>query len=636
MTTLFVIDSLSMLARIPRTSTGTVLGFGIEYDDLTKALSDEKRENLTAVNVDSFEIEANRQVRSFYDTVIMDSWKNDREASSNEKGVYLPYLIDITENSPFKGKLTNRLFNLSLYNQARNSSSYDKLEVLIRDKTLKTIINGKSRVAIGQTLKVFFVYWAQCLRFLTKGITLNLLIKLRKFEFKSGHSTFVIFSIFPYWWLNATSHYARERFFPDLDLEKLRAQGSYLVWLESPMFEIGSKLSLLSNLLTKHRVILLNNYLDIRSYMSVFSITDFTRILRFKNRVLHNNNFMFQKSDVSVFIKEDILNSLGQGEFTRSRLILLAVRRYLSVVPTKALIFRFENQPIDRSIIMASKGLTKSIAYWHSSLSECENFLSLRNIWPLSALSLDEGTWGTNTPNFVFVPNDICKESIIKHGMLSTSVFNIGPTRHLEPLNRKEFFAKDDKNSKSAGLSSENSENVIVLICSADRNISQLLLQTSLKVISKFGKVKIRIKLHPAWVPKGEFLKMLEQEAARVQIMDVKEDIYQLISQASYVISAGTQLIFESILLDTVPIVYEPSSSFNPTKFTVFEKSCFIVNSEVTMHDALDQIMSGSEALKDKMLNWPKLIQEVFGSPNLANPYEDLDTALNVILNRLK
>jgi hypothetical protein len=411
MTTLFVIDSLSMLARIPRTSTGTVLGYGIEYDDLTKALSDEKRENLTAVNVDSFEIEANRQVRNFYDTVIMDSWKNDREASSNEKGVYLPYLMDTTENSPFKGKLTNRLFNLSLYNQAKISSSCDKLEVLIRDKTLKTIITGKRRVAIGQNLKAFFVYWAQCLRFFTKGITLNLLIKLRKFEFKSGHSTFVIFSIFPYWWLNATSHYARERFFPGLDLEKLKAQGSYLVWLESPMFEIASKLNLLSNLLTKHRVILLNNYLDIRSYMSVFSITDFTRILRFKNRVLHNNNFMFQKSDVSVFIKEDILNSLGQGEFTRSRLILLAVRRYLSVVPTKALIFRFENQPIDRSIIMASKGLTKSIAYWHSSLSECENFLSLRNIWPLSALSLDEGTWGTNTPDFVLVPNDICKES---------------------------------------------------------------------------------------------------------------------------------------------------------------------------------------------------------------------------------
>jgi len=146
--------------------------------------------------------------------------------------------------------------------------------------------------------------------------------------------------------------------------------------------------------------------------------------------------------------------------------------------------------------------------------------------------------------------------------------------------------------------------------------------------------VKIRIKLHPAWVPKRDFLRMLEQESARVQIMDVKEDIYKMISQASYVISAGTQLIFESILLDTVPIVYEPSSSFNPTNFTVFEKSCFIVNSEVTMHDALDQIMNGSEALKDKMLNWPKLIKEVFGSPNLANPYEDLDTALNMITNR--
>ena len=75
---------------------------------------------------------------------------------------------------------------------------------------------------------------------------------------------------------------------------------------------------------------------------------------------------MFQKSDVSIFIKEDILSSLGQGEFTRSRLIHLALRHYLSVVPTNALIFRFENQPIDRSIILASKGLTKSIAYWHS------------------------------------------------------------------------------------------------------------------------------------------------------------------------------------------------------------------------------------------------------------------------------
>lgn len=634
MTTLFVIDSLSMLARIPRTSTGKVLGYGIEYDDLTKALSDENRENLTAVHVASFTIEANRQVRSFYDTTIMNAWKNDREASSNEKGVYLPYLIDTTENSPFKGKLANRLFNLSLYNEAKASSSCDKVKVLIRDKTLKTIITGKRRVAIGQNLKAFFVYWAQCLRFFAKGITLNLLIKLRKFEFNSGHSLFVIFSIFPYWWLNATSHYARERYFPDLDLKKLTAQGSYLMWLESPMFKIVSELNSLSNLLTKHRVILLNNYLDLKSYLSVFSVADFTRILHFKNRVLDNNNFMFQRSDVSIFIKEDILSSLGQGEFTRSRLIHLALRHYLSVVPTKALIFRFENQPIDRSIILASKGLTKSIAYWHSSLAECENFLSLRNIWPLSNLSSDDAIWGTNTPNFVLVPNDICRESIIKHGMLSTSVFNIGPTRHLEPLGKKESLGKDINNSRSTGFSAENAENFIVIICSADQNISRLLLQISLKVISKLGRVKIRIKLHPAWVPKRDFLKMLEQEAARVQIMDVKEDIYQMISQASYVISAGTQLIFESILLDTVPIVYEPSSSFNPTNFTVFEKSCFIVNSEVTMHDALDQIMNDSEVLKDKILNWPKLIKEVFGSPNLANPYEDLDTALNVITNR--
>jgi hypothetical protein len=52
------------------------------------------------------------------------------------------------------------------------------------------------------------------------------------------------------------------------------------------------------------------------------------------------------------------------------------------------------------------------------------------------------------------------------------------------------------------------------------------------------------------------------------------------------------------------------------------------------MYDALNQIMSGSKVLKDKMLNWPKLIEEVFGSPNLANPYEDLDSALNIITNK--
>jgi hypothetical protein len=376
----------------------------------------------------------------------------------------------------------------------------------------------------------------------------------------------------------------------------------------------------------------LNFSLKIKNYWEVFKISELQEVLRFRKRILKNNEFVFREKNVSILISEEIYRSITSGEFTRSRLIWRAIQNYFSSFNSKGVIFRFENQPIDRALILGVKGLTKSIGYWHSALASCDNYLSLRYLFPMQENRLVEGVWSAYTPNFMLVPNEPCKENIRSLGMDKKRVFEIGPTRHLDFLFESEKLLMDNHGKSRAKTDLSASSLDVIIIFSADPITSRTLLKSSLKVLAKHGNFNVRIRPHPAWkISQSELDSFAEQNNIPIHVIRDGIDLYSFISAAKFVISTGTQLIFEAIYLEIMPIVFEPSANFNPTNFNKFQEACFVCYDEESLQIAIHETLDQGIDFQKKISTWPQMNSRFFGSHLASDPYASFQIALEEI-----
>ena len=632
MLNLYIIDSLSQLEKIPISASGDVLAFGIEFDELSQALMKLKHSSLNPLNLHLYVNTANSEIHAFYSNYLMRAWEYDRFAYGSARNSYLPHFLEITENSPFKGKLTNRLFYVSLFSQASRSKNYHRNVILINDKSLKNVLLGfKPRTKKANMLSIF-IYFLQIFRFVSKNILLSFVLKSKRPKNSSTENSFTIFSVFPYWWLNAFNQNAEDRFFPKLNLAKMEVKFNYLIWIEMTLLELLTKRNALKSFVIMYGVNSLNFSLKIKNYWEVFRISELQEVLRFRKRILKNNEFVFREKNVSILISEEIYGSITSGEFTRSRLIWRAIQNYFSSFNSKGVIFRFENQPIDRALILGVKGLTKSIGYWHSALASCDNYLSLRYLFPMQENRLVEGVWSAYTPNFMLVPNEPCKENIRSLGMDKKRVFEIGPTRHLDFLfeSEKLLMANHGKSRAKTDLSASSLD--VIIIFSADPITSRTLLKSSLKVLAKHGNFNVRIRPHPAWkISQSELDSFAEQNNIQIHVIRDGIDLYSFISAAKFVISTGTQLIFEAIYLEIMPIVFEPSANFNPTNFNKFQEACFVCYDEESLQIAIHETLDQGIDFQKKISTWPQMNSRFFGSHLASDPYASFQIALEEI-----
>ena len=77
---------------------------------------------------------------------------------------------------------------------------------------------------------------------------------------------------------------------------------------------------------------------------------------------------------------------------------------------------------------------------------------------------------------------------------------------------------------------------------------------------------------------------------------------------------AGTTLVFESIYLKTLPIVYESAAIYNAVNFQQFRNFCLIACDRYQLLNAIKMVCNNSSEVISIKENWPDLIENNYGA----------------------
>jgi hypothetical protein len=420
------------------------------------------------------------------------------------------------------------------------------------------------------------------------------------------------FTIYPYWWLRSSTSNPEERFFPNIDDKTNVSKSGYLTWLEDSLPNIWTKRQLIKEFGNSDNVEFLNAYIKLSDFIPLISFQKMQEFKRFLNWNFDKSTLRIGTFNVAELVRQDIARSLSEGEYVRSKLINSAIKRYVRRNQPATVVFRFENQPIDRAIINGVGQVTKSVGYWHSALSLCENYLSLWNIQGLEETFSGKQIVNSVWPSRMLYPNIICRDSILREGYPLDLMYPIELTRHQRVLDL--YFARKTRTSGPVE-DLKQGDRIIVVSLTADESNSLLMLSATITACGNLKNLKISVKPHPAWSFDLETFKAThpDLEVNRIEVVNINDDIFRILQSADLLVTSGTQMVFEGMLLGVMPIIYEPKYSFNPTNFENFSDICFVTYSSIELKELIHSVLdNGVKCLAKKKL-WPNFLNAFFG-----------------------
>jgi hypothetical protein len=567
-----------------------------------------KEFNNNLVDLSEYVAEANQMVRNFYSYEYLEFIKVFLLQLDNKESSDVAFL-DFTERSPFKGTLANQLYILSLTHLAMLNYETKTISVELKDENLNRVILSKLESSVSSK-KIYLKYLIQVLRFfLSNYILPKVLGLLRKSKIQL---TNCFFTIYPYWWLRSSTSNAEERFFPNIDDKTNESKSGYLTWLEDSFQNLWTKRHQIREFGKKDNVEFLNAYINLSDFIPLISIHKMHDFEKFLNWNFDESTLRIGTFNVAELVRQDIARSLSEGEYVRSKLINSAIKRYVGRNQPTTVIFRFENQPIDRAIINGVGQVTKSVGYWHTALSLCENYLSLWNIQDLEETFSGRDIVNSVWPNHMLYPNIICRDSILREGYPSDLMYPIELTRHQRVL---DLYLSSQTARISPVEDLKQGERIIVVSLTADESNSLLMLSATITACRNLKNLKVSVKPHPAWSFDLEKFKATHpaSEAKRIHVVNSNEDIFGILKSADLLVTSGTQMAFEGMLLDVMPIIYEPNYRFNPTNFESFSDVCFVTDSSTELEELVHSVLDNDSISVAKKKAWPSFLNAFFG-----------------------
>jgi hypothetical protein len=603
-----ITDSIDSLKRFQESGiqNANFLAFMDVTDKKTIEIFEEFNNNL--VDLSEYVAEANQMVRNFYTYEYIEFIRVFLLQLDSKESSEVAFL-DFTERSPFKGTLANQLFILSLTHLAMLNYDSKTISVELKDPNLNRVILSEFESSVSSK-KIYLMYLIQVLRFfLSNYILPKFLGLLKKSKTKL---TNCFFTIYPYWWLRSSTSNPEERFFPNIEDKRNESKSGYLTWLEDSFQNLWTKRHQIREFGKKDNVEFLNAYLKISDFIPLISIQKMHEFERFLNWDFDESTLRIGTFNVAELVRQDIARSLSEGEYVRSKLINSAIKRYVGRNQPASVVFRFENQPIDRAIINGVGQVTKSVGYWHTALSLCENYLSLWNIQDLEETFSGKDIVNSVWPNHMLYPNIICRGSILREGYPSDLMYPIELTRHQRVL---DLYLSRKTSTIGPVKDLKQDDRIVVVSLTADESNSLLMLSATITACGNLKNLKISVKPHPAWSFDLETFKAThpDLEVNRIEVVNINDDIFRILQSADLLVTSGTQMVFEGMLLGVMPIIYEPKYSFNPTNFENFSDICFVTYSSIELKELIHSVLdNGVKCLAKKKL-WPNFLNAFFG-----------------------
>ena len=625
MKSLFVFDSSTFFRNLNSIKENiAIVCLGMELEEVKTALGSVGKSKVEVMNIADYSDSAQDSVRHYIVENItqLPSFVEIQTLTDPSFQLDLWYFLKISEKSPLRGELHQRLFYLAQIAYLLESHSFASITFIVRDKLLIRCLENKKAKnrAFKPTEVIFFLNAA---RYAVQSLGIKAVRKVFRHRNSFDAPSTLIFSLFPFWWLNPLTSQSRDRFFPLSYSSSVNLSLGNISWISMSLSKYLHKRKLIQGQFGINKFIVLQDYIQMWHIRSLFNLKRFLLISRFRYKVQDALLPKFHGYKVGSLISFEISKSIQSADLQLCILVYLTLREYLQQHETSRIVSRFESQPIDRALIWASEGSTQFVGYWHSTMSKCENYTSLQ--FPDGYLSnlTERELVKVGFPSRMLVPNLYCRETIDKIGYNLNFSAVCGPTRHLEVI----------ETAKNLGpIIEKNSNNLIAIAFSSDPESSHFMASAMVAIKDLNPNVVFFVKTHPAYETSQDYFEKLERQIGvqSLRVIKSSDNYLEIISECAAIILSGTQLAFEAILVGTFPVVYEPTSRYVSTNFKAFESSCFIANTTEDLTNCMNSIWINSSIVVEKRSTWQTLIEKQFGI-NDNCPANSLENALDLL-----
>lgn len=608
MNTLQIFDFKNLTKNISQIQDhSTITCLGVNLEEVENFLQSQGIRNVQVMDLTKYSDLASANTRNFIIETItnLPLYSQMNKVVDKNYGIDLWHLLLISERSPMRGKIHQRLFFISQLSLLIKDKNYKNLVFNIEDNVISDLFQNKNNLS-QRFLKVSVKFYLNSFGYILQTLSIKIIRKFTKTIKSVVPKPFLIFTLFPYWWLGTKTSNPSDRFFPKIPKD-MNSQIGYISWITSRadhyLKEIWSKNQ---NSIISESVIL-QDYLKLSDITSLLKLKRLTLLLKFRKSIQASSLPLFHDLQVNQIIYDELNNSISNRDFQLCLLIYISLKNYLSLNYIEKIIFRYENQPIDKAIILASGDNVQSVGFWHSSLSICDNYTSFH--FPQDFLTgLNEcEMFHKGFPRRMLISNLFCRDSLLKFGYREEFTTICGPIRNIAEIE----FAK----THIRGLL-ETRNNRIGIAFSADPHSAEHMLE-AIQFISKQNKdIFFEIKTHPAFKTPESFLDTLKISVGekRFNIINASENFMEAFSNCSAVILGGTQLAFEAILMGIMPIIYQSKSVYNAINFEPFSEWCFVVNTLDEIRKAIKDVTNESDEVVNKKDKWNQLLLKQFGN----------------------
>jgi hypothetical protein len=604
-----------------------ILGLGLTREELINGLSlfKEGRKDLRVVNLQPWSKWAGAQVRKFI-VPILDDLPRRQISGNHTLGSLLGekchknlwWFLAVSEKNPIRCQIIQDLYYLAIVKRATNCKKYKSVYWMTNDNLLHRTYYGAKDTQVNyinlalsflHPLFIELLYWIRAFRVVFMVGYLNFFVYILNWKDYLISGSTIIFTVFPYWWINSQSSSAADRFFPEKPKSVFRGSTIYLAWWSAGIRKTWNSRLNWKKVLSKHKINILQRYVTLPELFRLFSPKTFFKLVKFRNIVgrLDWPNFLGFK--ISRLLEREISRSIAAGDSITGRLIYEATRKVSSIISPDKLIFRFENQPIDRALICSVRGVCPSVGFWHSPFVLGPNYLPLLLNGKTFRSCINDSN-AKPMPDKIITIRGICEKSLLKNGFPKNKINICGPIRNskvIKIIHNKKIQAGTIKNKN---LKRKNLN--IFLACSADPKENTALIYVFYKALETLPNLTLILKPHPACkFPKRLF--QLLRIHPKINNLRLASDLnfHHKICRSDVVVTGGSTLAFEAIALGVMPVVYESPAVFSACSMQSFRKSIIIVQSAVEMTQGILVCWRCKKKCLKRIRTWPKLCKNL-------------------------
>jgi hypothetical protein len=546
-------------------------------------------------------------------------------------GGSLWWSLEITEKSAFRGSLLERLFRLSVLDRVLADGDYAELWNRMTDRSLADIIaaaagiptRAASAAAPGPGLRErtqgWFpsAYWARAIRACLQAAGCRAVATLAGLRSAVHGVELGIFTMYPYWWLDAYTPGATDRFFSALPPTR---RYMFAAWLSSPL-EIWRRRAQVRLLFRERRLVALQTFLGWRDLLAVLSPNRFRALARLAAH-LGGLEVRFRRFDVSTLVAGELRQSLADAEILLDDLIRRAVRAFVRRSGAGVILYRAEGQPWESALLLAAGPAATTIGFYHSPFGRL--YPALR----FAPQDFSTGPAGPRPlPGGALVCGSATRRYMIEDGYPDDRIAACGPQRHARFI---AFRASAPDRITARARLALPADRILYFVSLAIVEIETEGLFACLEsALRGRDGYHLLVKTHPNR-PAGDAALRQAVEALgtdRVSVLSAGSDMYDYLAAADAMITIGSTVAFEAMALGVMPVVYEHPGTYAATSLRAFESALFVVDSPASMRHALGEIESGGQEYAGRRACWPAAIGQVFG--DMSTPLAgSLDSAL--------